>query len=143
MSSRFPVRLMICLVLLASSLGCAASTTSESEEHHGHIIPEHKPDSFVHAVSDLHARNAKRGNWDDTQRQEFEDIVNWLPELAAKTDLEKADWDAVHKISQSIATKVSDAEFEVADELGRLEELSEKAMTVDKYSRQADFQQGE
>ncbi|MFO1007790.1 MAG: hypothetical protein U0929_17655 [Planctomycetaceae bacterium] len=73
------------------------------EEEHG-ILP-HKPRTFVDAVDQID----KRGHELLTHRHghhitEWFDILGWLPEVAADTDLKKADWEAVVRIGRDLET---------------------------------------
>ena len=71
----------------------------------------HKPVGFVEAVQAIHRRLAKLHASDAPtdrearrrQSDELKDIIQWLPELAAETDLRKADWDAVNASSKRMA----------------------------------------
>ena len=73
------------------------------EEEHG-ILP-HKPRTFVDAVDQID----KRGHELLTHRHghhitEWFDILGWLPEISADTDLKKADWETVVRIGRYLET---------------------------------------
>ncbi len=91
------VVLLMCLPVLLS--GCESDVPEAAHE-----IPAHKPAGFVEGVDALEQRAVSATEWTDQQRQEFQEIVDWLPELAAQTDLVKAEWDRV----QAEATKLLD-----------------------------------
>jgi hypothetical protein len=82
------VVLLMCLPVLLS--GCESDVPEAAHE-----IPAHKPAGFVEGVDALEQRAVSAAEWTDQQRQEFQEIVDWLPELAAQTDLVKAEWDRV------------------------------------------------
>ena len=111
--------LIVMAVLCAMSSGCGSSSshsiTAESADHDGleHHIPEHKPKSFDAAVPELRRRLAViRSAFESDQTlasseelTEFEDIVNWLPELAADSDMHKPEWDQVHEIAKRLQSE--------------------------------------
>jgi len=82
------------------------------EEEHG-ILP-HKPRTFVDAVNQIDQRGHEllthRHGHDIT---EWFDILRWLPEIAADTDLKKVDWEAVVRIGRDLETW--SAEWKVDD----------------------------
>lgn len=114
------------LAVVLSSLwltGCAPTTAVESpntDEHeahdheHEHGIPDHKPKVFSEAVRQLVPRwksvttELQAGHADHAERElaELLDIIRWLPELAADTDLKKADWDHVQQLTTKLETLV-------------------------------------
>ncbi len=107
--------LPLLLVLLAtlSSSGCGGTSTSaateagqDEHEHHHHHEEEHRPRDFPDAVGKAGLRH--RGvlwelEHEHGDRQEFAhefgeflDVIDWLPEFAADSDMRKAEWDRVH-----------------------------------------------
>jgi hypothetical protein len=94
---------------IAGLPGCATSPGDEEEHHAEHHIPEHKPATFSAAVESLEPRRADLFGGDgdapadrDAKRNELRDIVGWLPELAAETDLKKSDWETVQRVSAEL-----------------------------------------
>src|SRR6267378_2355946 len=87
-----------------------------------HHLPEHRPQSFTDAVRAVRSRLAKlsaEGAIENRQQfareaQELRDIIQWLPELAAETDLRKADWDRVHSASRRLAARWENVAASVA-----------------------------
>jgi hypothetical protein len=101
---------LFCLsLMLLTYAGCQAQGTAPAagdsasvEDHHG--IPEHKPKTFAKGVATLAERlKAWPKSGEAIDREELTlvtDIVRWLPELAADTDLQRADWEQVAAISK-------------------------------------------
>ena len=99
---------LLCLIAIVG--GCAPSELTPPagdnpamthEEEHG-ILP-HKPHSFEEAVSEIESRGrALIANSDKppTQVTEWFDILGWLPELAADTELKRADWEQAVRIAK-------------------------------------------
>jgi hypothetical protein len=75
---------------------------------YGHDRPPHKPESFREAVTEIRRRwqelETETSGPADKRRQELDEILVWLPELAAETDLGKVEWDQVNAISKRLLT---------------------------------------
>lgn len=83
-------------LLLFAFSGCGHH--EEDQDHHlGHLIPAHKPESFAVAVTELKSRGPAvfSGQATDDARRELLDILDWLPELAADSDLKRKQWEQV------------------------------------------------
>jgi hypothetical protein len=101
----------MCLVAAVAFaiVGCAAAQ-SEEEDHAHHHTPEHKPADFPSAVSILHLRRtrllAPKTGTDPEQfaikREEYLDIVRWLPELAGDSDMSESSWNVVDAASREL-----------------------------------------
>lgn len=97
----------LCALLLAVTAGGCLQSPGGDEEELEHQIPPHKPRSLAAAVIELERRNpglplAERDSSRSDpagQRQELEDIIRWLPELAADSDLKKENWDALQRLA--------------------------------------------
>lgn len=91
-------------VLCTAPAGCSGPE-SEEDHHLEHVIPEHKPDDFADAVGELESRWTSLGDKPaGTERlQELTDIVDWLPELAADSDLKRAQWEQVQQTTQQLS----------------------------------------
>lgn len=106
--------------LLAALAGCQrqsaqpdegeASRLATERDHfheHEHFVPEHRPADFGEAVTQISARFAglqheqNAGHHDHALQElgELIDIVRWLPEIAADSDLQESSWNEVHGIS--------------------------------------------
>ncbi len=135
-----------CLIILA---GCHARNSpgdaqEHEEEHVGHVVPAHKPKTFPDAVRRLRELNDRflhdgvgKANGSPTSPTSLQialDIANWLPEIAADSDLPEAPWDEVNSRSarlvadyqELLAGTAADARREVEQanaEIGNLERL--------------------
>ena len=123
----------VCATLLALA-GCA-------EEPEGHVhreIPEHRPASFRVAVADIKLRSwelANRGGRvGSLEFFHLVEIIGWVPELAADSDLKKADWESAQTTSEHMKSLVlakdvdiRQLESVVEDDLKTLERLIPKA----------------
>ena len=136
-----------CLLVL---VGCRGEHPpgDRQEDHVGHVIPAHKPKAFPQAVSRLRELNDQfvraagvgkaEAPPDEKALHIALDIANWLPEIAADSDMPEAPWNEVNARSAAIvadyqAIVSGDAgnvrgEVESAGvEIGKLEELLRSA----------------
>jgi len=88
--------------LALSVCGCGSSEhhADDEEDHH---IPPHRPANLSAAVTQLEERPAallKAVESKDPNAEklfsELRDIVRWVPEIAADSDMTKQPWDEVH-----------------------------------------------
>jgi hypothetical protein len=118
-------RAVVCWLLLA--LGCVgalagcghslptSSSASEARgEQHEHN-PPHKPRDFSSGLAALHKRFAQLFKTPNSQSLEEDkefsklvDIVGWIPELAADSDLNRAEWDRINEQSKELARDVEE-----------------------------------
>lgn len=102
-------------VLAASVLtmflpGCIQSSadTNDADHHLEHFVPHHKPANFADAVEAISVRSSHLGehaghghSHENEEFQELLEIVDWIPELAADSDLSESQWnDATHAASK-------------------------------------------
>lgn len=104
-------RLSLLILLLALS-GCGSLVTGSleeddhEEEHLDHHVPAHRPSGFTEAVDQMERRYQKLselagadGAVPEEEGDEFSDILTWLPEIAADSDMQRADWEQVDTLS--------------------------------------------
>lgn len=118
------------LLLLIAAGGCQTDTGEEAEHH----FPAHQPIDYPSAVArmrEVHqeildgplvARDAPvlrehhgHDDHDDAEPEqldallEMSDLVNWLPDLAADSELEEEPWNRVYSISNRLQVITRDA----------------------------------
>jgi hypothetical protein len=93
--------------------GCRGEhSPGDAEEHVGHVIPAHKPKAFPEAVRRLRELNDQLSRnrvppqpgslpGDKTLHIAL-DIANWLPEIAADSDLPETPWNEVNSRSEAL-----------------------------------------
>jgi hypothetical protein len=141
-------RAVLVAAFLLAPAGCqgehSPGEAHEDDDHVGHVIPAHKPKVFPQAVrrlrelNDQFVRDGVSGQSGAAPAvkplQIALDIANWLPELAADSDMPEGPWDDVNARSAAIvadyrAILSGDAgnvqgELKNADaEIGKLEAL--------------------
>jgi hypothetical protein len=95
---------MACCLSLPT--GCSRATgVGEEDEHLEHFIPPHKPQTFRELVDELSKRVTHLSGATDpssAELQELRDIIDWIPELAADSDLLKADWELAERTGKEL-----------------------------------------
>jgi len=101
-----PVGCVILAGMLLMLAGCGATEQASDlpeAPHLEHFVPAHKPKDFSSLVDQLALRfpqlgsagsNADPNNQAENAQQELADIIGWIPELAADSDLKKADFES-------------------------------------------------
>jgi hypothetical protein len=134
-----------CLIMFAGCHGenSRGDAKGNEEEHAGHVIPAHKPKTFPDAVrrlrelNDLFLRDGtgkvSGSPSGPTELQIALDIANWLPEIAADSDMPETPWNEVNARSarltaeyQALMANTANAQTEVEQanvEIGQLEKL--------------------
>lgn len=82
--------------------GCSWRTTESHEDDH---LPEHYPASYREAISRLEEFGTAWLNGDERssrQHEQLQDMLNWLPEVAADSDLRKRDWERVRTLAAEL-----------------------------------------
>lgn len=119
----------ICVFVLVT--GCAGPAADHEEE--AHAVPAHHPRTFRRAVAEIGRRGvalttagldaASR----ERERLELLDIVRWLPELAADTELGRRDWERVRDAARDLADGVERCTVD-GEPVARLAGVLERSM---------------
>ncbi len=114
------IRAAMALMILMG-LGCSKGASPEAEvhsdehshehdhehehDHDHHHVPDHKPENFSMLVKSLderlHASDIDAHDW-----EEIIDLVRWIPELAADSDLRRKDFESALHISESLIAEL-------------------------------------
>lgn len=121
--SRFPVITVLCLGSLLSSIQAGCTQTGESateEDHLEHHIPEHKPKTYTQTVRELDSRmrtllNQSPASVNQEEKQQLGEIIDWIPELAADSELKHKDWNEVQQLSTEIKSVFQQTDFSQVD----------------------------
>ena len=94
-----------CFVVLTAVIGCGSQDGHHEDEHLEHFVPAHKPGNFTALVEQLEKRidqqsqtpgsdeGAAAEDQSATERQELIDILGWIPELAADSEMRKQEFE--------------------------------------------------
>jgi hypothetical protein len=140
---------------LLSLFGCQAGQSpggpkSDGAEHPGHVVPAHKPRTFPEAVARLKELNRQLGRTlageelrpvlDEKHFTVALDIANWLPEIAADSDMPPSPWNEVHARAADLA-----ATYEKVRSSGSLsamqtalEEANDSILAIDQVLQASD-----
>ena len=144
------------LCLLLTLTGCQAGVEEEAEHHR----PEHKPHDFLAAIERLQQLETELANTPPPAAgqldvwQETYDLVRWLPELGAESDLPEAAWneldDAARQLEQDLVRLMKtdrpqrsagfrERQKEIALQLQRLDQIKQQfnLLTVGAASSEA------
>lgn len=121
--SQFPVITVLCLGSLLGSIQAGCTQTGEStaeEDHLEHHIPDHKPKTYTETVRELDSRmrtllNQSSASVNQDEKQQLEEIIDWIPELAADSELKHKDWNEVKQLSTEIKLVFQQTDFSQVD----------------------------
>lgn len=133
---RFTIAIVTAAALL-SVTGCSQDL-SEEVGHVHHEFPEHRPANLKDAVAAIKLRSwelANRGGRvGSLEFFQLVDIINWVPEMAADSDLKKEEWESAKAAAERLRSKILSKQLEIAtlesvlkDDLEILEALVPKA----------------
>lgn len=113
--------LCLCSLLFSFQTGCTETAESSMEDQHlEHHIPEHKPKSYTATVRELDTRmrwllNHKQEEGSQEKQQELREIIDWIPEMAADSELKHRDWDEVKLSSTELMSVFQQIDFDDVD----------------------------
>ncbi|MDP1562262.1 MAG: hypothetical protein Q8M16_12855 [Pirellulaceae bacterium] len=92
------------LIGLFSVFGC--SNDPAGDDHTGDVydheeIPAHKPLHFAAAIDALQ-KKMTQGTWTQEDFNVVIDLVKWIPELAAESDLLEAEWLQINDLTKQL-----------------------------------------
>ena len=96
----FPRRLFVLLtVCLLTLTGCAKEQASLFE--HDHAVPENWPNGLSDAVQKIKSQCESPDN-PPLSLEKFTQMVGWIPEVAAESELTESEWNEVQKQCEPI-----------------------------------------
>ncbi len=135
---RFDTRLFACLTIatLICLMGCAEGAKSHHEADH--VTPEHWPHDLKAAAESIRTRSKSLPpsgdlSANDVAIAELMDIISWVPEIAANTDLKEQDWLALYQLSEEIkqsSQKYGRLDPQAIEDLARLCEVANEKIPV-------------
>ena len=111
--------LLAAMLICVITTGCGSSdgdlhhddhNDQDDHEHLEHFVPAHKPKDFAELVDQLALRLPQLATTTDggsesatTSRRELADIIGWIPELAADSELKKAGFESAVATANKLA----------------------------------------
>lgn len=134
-----PLLSILLLALLAPASGCGTASV-DAEEEAEHHVPEHRPADYEQLVGELRTRltdlrtpNHFPSRADaETLRGQLREIIGWIPELAAESDLRKQEWEDVRRVAGELAAAYERNLGESADELARTPPVLAASAEIDR-----------
>jgi len=104
------------LVTCAAPLACTpAGNEKASHFEHDHEVAEHWPVDLNDLAEKLRSRLEK--DIGDETKHEIEELVSWVGEVAADTDLAEADWSPLYHRSEAVTEELNRAGDKWSSEL--------------------------
>lgn len=134
--------------LLIALIGCGAEKESLHEEDHE--VPSHWPMDFSDAVSKMEQRvgTLSSANRSSEIQTELMEIVGWVPEIAADTELSEEAWIPIYRVCETLRRHLEKKDVDVSayhEDFERLYGLlRDSQLELDKKKQMAEAaQQGE
>lgn len=110
------------LLALSLVLGCGRASMEAEEEAH-HEFPPHRPVSYEQLVSELERRVTlhQTGGSDPWAEAELRDLVIWLPEFAADSELKRQDFDEAVQLGKRLQSELAVGGVLSGDRVDRVE----------------------
>ncbi len=98
-----------CISILLLMIGCSHEVETQFNpnwklDEHGN--PEFKPENFQDAIAKLRTDFDLINKTSSAQKQDllqvYQQIVRWLPEFAADTDIRRKDWESLDNLSMNL-----------------------------------------
>ncbi|MDV6030713.1 MAG: hypothetical protein F9B45_11570 [Phycisphaera sp. RhM] len=104
------MRTLILTCLIVCLAGCASDgDTKTSHFEHDHEVAAHWPNDLADAAAKIRQRlDAAASTSDPSKRlaEEIVDLVSWVPEIAADTDLSEHDWIPLDNAAESLSASL-------------------------------------
>ncbi|TWT50924.1 hypothetical protein Pla22_36670 [Rubripirellula amarantea] len=140
------------LLLLLLMLGCETDTAPKASHfEHDHVVASHWPNGLADAATKIRDRVARLDNehtltlhdhkhdyGDDHSHEtnpwdEIVELVSWIPEIAADTNLAEADWLPLYQRSESLSANLRAANGEWSE--GNRQQLESLCELIDQTAK--------
>jgi len=107
-----PMCKFLFITLLAiTAVGCGSQPADGEYEKVEHFVPAHWPSDLLDASLKITERALQLSGQSTTDTPTIEnqlrDIVGWVPEIAADTDLTEAQWNPVYAASETLSKRLA------------------------------------
>ncbi len=127
-------QLLILTLLLTATFGCDQG--KESLHDMDHFVPEHWPTDMRDAADKIGERLAIIQDSEQdaaiqaTAQKELQDLVAWVPEIAADTDIGEAEWMPIYELSEEIRKQLKPGEPAGEQQISKLSDLQQLLNTT-------------
>lgn len=123
MKDALKIRLAFLLLFFSVQLGCPSERESLHELDHQQ--PAHWPKGLRAAARGIEQRtdNLQSGAADPQTLEELIDLVEWVPEIAADTDLSEQRWQPIYDLSERLRGQLRKANFDISSSESELRQL--------------------
>ncbi len=108
------MRTLALLMLAALLAGCGEGENQKTSHfEHDHEMPDHWPNDLADSALKIRDRLRMYQHFPDLRPEmtsQIIDIVSWVPEIAADTDLTEADWIPIDQQVQSLSQRLAQQE---------------------------------
>jgi hypothetical protein len=99
------------LMLVIGMAGCGKPTADEGYEKVEHFVPLHWPKDLEDAAAKIAERASQLSGQAGAEtvaiESQLRDIVGWVPEIAADTDLTEQQWNPVYEASEALSKRLA------------------------------------
>jgi len=105
----------LALILLAAILAGCGEGENQKTSHfeHDHEMPDHWPNDLADSALKIRDRLSMHQRFPDLRSEmtsQIIDIVSWVPEIAADTDLTEEEWIPIDQQVQSLSKRLAQQE---------------------------------
>ncbi|MCA9127598.1 MAG: hypothetical protein KDA51_10020 [Planctomycetales bacterium] len=138
--SQIVCRWGVSLLVVVGLVGCGSEKQSLYEEEHA--VPEHWPSGLIDAANklderllslqatDLQSADASESDNRETHESQLRDLVEWIPEVAADTDLSEPQWLPIYELCELMREHLSKGDvraIDIEDDFARLQTMLREA----------------
>ena len=109
------MRTLALLLLTGLLAGCGEGENQKTSHfEHDHEMPDHWPNDLADSALKIRDRLRMYQHFPDLRPEmtsQIIDIVSWVPEIAADTDLTEADWIPIDQQVQSLSQRLAQQEI--------------------------------
>lgn len=104
-------RFLYITLLAVTVAGCGNHSVDDDHEKVEHFVPIHWPSDLLDASSKIEQRTSQLSGKSTTDaltiENQLRDIVGWVPEIAADTDLTEEQWNPVYFASEKLSKRLA------------------------------------
>lgn len=104
-------RFLYIILLAVAVTGCGNQSVDGEYEQVEHFVPDHWPQDLLDASSKIDQRASQLSGQLTTDvltiEKQLRDIVGWVPEVAADTDLTEQQWNPIYFASEKLSKRLA------------------------------------